>query len=262
MYLKLSEKDFLLTQPESQKIDFIIPVVDYFIDYKEASIPELEQKLGILRKSLERTIKQLINLELIKIKEIQDRGRRNYSYKSKNRLKQYRKFLGQEYDRKFTGLEVFEEKRFKKNIDRIWSKIIKKIHHSSTKYNRFNKNDLRKKFKIKSALLQKKITKIQWPNEISIRDIKYHHAKKIQRDYGEGRICNVCLNEYKILDYFKTNYMDSQLGCSEGHFIKIHQTPETFMDSLQVSDSDKQIWNNMLKSKKINKYKKNYFRFR
>lgn len=248
---EIKEFNFTLTQAESQKIEFIIDVVDYFLEYKEASIPELEYKLKILRKSAERTINRLKVLELIKIKEVQDRGRRNYCYTSKIKLKKYKKFLSEQYNRKFTGLDSNEEIKFMKKINSLWGKISNRILNEATKHHRFNSNILREKFRVKSPEFQKKITDIPWPDEITIRDIRFHHARKIKKDYGDGHICNTCMKEERVLNYFKTNYVDFQLYCSKGHILKIEQSPETFIESQRLDDTQKQKILDMYKSHRI-----------
>jgi len=90
------KKDFLkkykykISQRESQKIDYIIPIIDYFLEHRKASVVRLVKDLKISRDSVEGTIKFLVNKKkLLKFNKKVKYGEKVYSITSRKNFRLY-----------------------------------------------------------------------------------------------------------------------------------------------------------------------------
>ena len=85
--LEFKSKFGVPTQGESQKITYILPILDSFLENKSVNITELEQTIPVSRDSIDRTIQLILKYNMIKLEEISLRNKKFYTIKNRNRMK-------------------------------------------------------------------------------------------------------------------------------------------------------------------------------
>ena len=201
------------SQAESQKIIYLLPIIDHFLENELVNATELEQDLPISRDSIDRTIQLLLNYNLIKLHKVSLKNKKFYTLKNKRIVEVYRKKLLQ-------WLWIKETKQDRKTViklerilrSRILGKqgprTIKKIMHG----NRRATDILDKPMEIEK-LKHSKNRKLE---PVLIDSLPYSKAWKIIRDYLNGKFCEVCLKK-KRLTLLQTDSEGFEEGCSHGH---------------------------------------------
>ncbi len=210
-----------MTQGESQKIDFILPVLDYLLHCTEFYATELKiQFPKINHKSIDRTILLLQKKNMITLDRIELKNKKIFKIKSKMQLKKYQ-------------TELYKYKKFKiisdaathtkqthtfNDLEKLFYRF-DMITGKSIKKNKFHQlmpvflTNIPLKIKNKSPY-QKLTNKKNYPKSISISQMSHSKATKIIKDYGLGNICKICFKEGK-LQYLVKNFEESV--CDYGH---------------------------------------------
>ena len=82
-----------ISQQESQKIEFIVKVLDYALEHNTFSVIDLQKNLGISRNSIDRTIKLLLEKRYIILFSVELKNEKFYKIKSRIKVKHYKNDL-------------------------------------------------------------------------------------------------------------------------------------------------------------------------
>lgn len=208
------------SQQESQKIEFILLVLDCFLKNKLVNATELEKKLFISRDSIDRTIKLLLQHHIIKLKMISYRNKKFYTVKNKEIAKIYRKKLFQWMCLK----ELRKDKRIIQAILKFLSTygIVNKnlsYHYKRNLFRTRKAEDILSKFLIVEKKTNTKSLK-KTLKPVLINDLPHSKAAKIIKDYLNGKFCDTCLKDGKLCE-LKTDIHEVEQGCKYGHVIRL-----------------------------------------
>jgi hypothetical protein len=199
------------TQTESQRIIYIIPILDYFLENRLVNATELEHALPISRDSIDRIIQLLVKYKMIKLEQILLKNKKFYTLKNKrlaelyqNKLLQWLWIKEMKQDRKsMLKLEIMLNST--KNIGKQAQHIFKKNIASTRKTTDILYRPL---------IIETPINKNS--NPILIRDLPISKARKIIKDYLNGKFCKVCLKKNR-LSLLHTDLEGVEEGCNYGH---------------------------------------------
>lgn len=204
------------TQTESQRIIYIIPILDYFLENRLVNATELEHTLPISRDSIDRTIQLLVKYKMIKLEQTLLKNKKFYTLKNNAIAEQYQNKLLQ-------WLWIKEMKQDRKSMSKL------KIMLNSTKnigkqaQHIFKKNisSTRKTTDILYRPLIINKLKSKNSNPVLIRDLPISKARKIIKDYLNGKFCEECLKKNR-LSLLQTDSKElSEEGCIYGHTFNI-----------------------------------------
>ena len=204
-----------ITQQESQKIDFIVKVLDFGLTCKKFSVISLQNDLSISRNSLDRTIHMLLEKKLIKLITTEIKNEKFYTIISKENVRNYRDDL-LDWKRLKIYLRVFPKNtlhgidNYQRRLKRI-NRIIRK-NSKRVKFNVRNINYLESiPLHFRNKVEQSKYTKIPWPKPIHLESIDFIPAFKITEKYLAYRLCDICLKQGKLVDVYNTS--ESEVVC-------------------------------------------------
>lgn len=216
-----------ITQSESQKIDFILPILDYLLIHKKFYATELKQQFdNFNHKSIDRTILLLKKRNLIILHKIELKNKKIYKIKSLKEIKKY-------------YLDLTEYKKFKifLNIDVSSSKIqaIDRLFNINNRLtSMFHKGQQKARhfailpddfftipLQIKNKTMFSKLVASlkKWPELVSINEMYSKPVLKIIDDYRVGSICKECFNTNKLRYYVSK---DEEFLCDFGHVSDIN----------------------------------------
>jgi len=211
-----------ISQSESQKIEYILPVLDYIMKHNEFFSSELKYNITESNpKSIDNTISLLHKKNLITLIRKEIKNKKIYKIKSLKEIKKYRDDL-----EKYRKFKVYSKALLQTNkvkaingIFKIYSDLNKKfqngikksIHMESLPKNFFNTSLI-----IKNKKTYEKLSgsNKKFPEPLSINEMSYRIVPKIIWDYRHGNICRDCFKEGK-LQYF--TYKDEEYFCNYGH---------------------------------------------
>src|SRR6185312_1459601 len=237
---------YKISQKESQKIEYILPVLDYLIKYREFYASALKQKFDdINAKSIDNTILLLQEKNLISLKRVEIKNKKVFKIKSVEKIRSYRDDL-QKYRRFMINAKAMQQTKNIKNVENLVriNNMFDKILSTSRKFSQ-HYTPLPENFYTKPLYIEnKKIystwsgsTK-EWPEPISINDIRASFIPKITADYREGQICHECFNQGQLR---YNEIMDDQWVCRAGHVspvilyeVKSH-TEDSVFDPSKIS---------------------------
>ena len=209
-----------ITQQESQKIDFIVKVLDYGLKHKKFSIMSLQKNLKISRNSLDRTIHMLLKKKFIKLTSTEIKNEKFYSIISKKNVRSYRNDLLnwkrlKIYLKAFPKSTLHSIDNYQRGIKRI-NRIIRR----NTKRSKFSSRnpDYLESIPIcfKSKSEQSKHTEIPYPKTVFLKTLPSSFVIKIREKYRNFRLCDVCLKQGRLVDVYNTS--DDEAVCIEqGH---------------------------------------------
>jgi len=209
-----------ITQQESQKIGFIVNVIDFGLKHKKFSVISLQKNLNISRNSLDRTIHLLLEKKFIKLSSTAIKNEKFYSIISKKNIRSYRNDL-LDWKRLKIYLKVFPKSTLD-SIDNFQREIkrINRIARKNTKRIRFSSRDPDYLESIpihfKTKLRQSKYTEIPWPKPVFLQDLPSSFVIKIRDKYLNFRLCDVCLEQGRLVDVI--NVSEDEVVCiEEGH---------------------------------------------
>ncbi len=211
-----------ISQAESQKIEYIVPILEYIIKHNEFFVSELKRDTAELNpKSIDKTIVLLRKKNLIVLKEIQLKNKKIYKIKSMRELKKYHSDLQKYRNFKILSRALLQTNKVKAvnglvnlnlNLNEKLQKGFKKnIHMESLPRNFFDTSLVIKNKKTFKKLC---ISDIKFPEPISINNMIFQAVPKIIQDYRYGRICRECFKR-GALQYF--TYKDEEYFCNYGH---------------------------------------------
>ena len=210
-----------IPQKISQKIPEMLPILDYFVLNNQASVIELERNTNISRNSIDRTIKYLIEMKVIKFKERKVRNEKIYRVLSLKKLKQYSSELQvwQNYKKiirsYFKTQKIIKDTKFVDTCNRVSKSIRRTIKRNKLVYKKITPTLLSRKLNLDKKQ-QKKFTIIPYPTPVAINEMNTKGAMMIISKYREGMICDICLNENKI-SFLKQDYNTYEQICNFGH---------------------------------------------
>ena len=212
--LEFKSKFGIPTQAESQKIIYILPVLDSFLENKSVNITELEQTIPVSRDSIDRTIQLILKYNMIKLEEISLRNKKFYTIKNRNRMKLYRNKLAQ-------WLWIKEIKQDHKTLTELEFRLNSSKRIGKQVKRNFKKNIFSKR---KTTDLLYRSLILEGPRRkkshfILIRDLPYSKARKIIKDYLNGKFCETCLKNNR-LSLLQTDLEEYEEGCKLGHVFK------------------------------------------
>lgn len=201
------------TQAESQKIIHILPILDSFLENKLVNATELEQTIPPSRDSIDRTIQLLLKHNMIKLQEISLRNKKFYTLKNRNMVKLYQNKLKQ-------WLWIKETKQNRKTIF-ILENILNSTKRIGKQVKRNFKKNITSKRKTTDILqrpliIEKLKIKSKKTHPVLIRDLPHSKARKIIRDYLNGRFCETCLKKNRLA-LLQIDSEGFEEGCNYGH---------------------------------------------
>jgi len=213
-----------ISQRESQKLNFIIKVLDYALKHEPFTVNELRQNLGISRNSIDRTLLLLKEKRLVRIVSIGLKNKKFYKISYKNHAKSYLNDL-----QKWRSLKIFLKASNKGTLNSFdqyqrWVNRINRSIKRGTKISKFSSRnpDILESTPIqfRNKIEQKKYTDIPWPQRVNVKDLPASFVIKIREKYRNFRLCDVCLQDGRLIDTI--NYSETELVCTEkGHFINL-----------------------------------------
>jgi len=211
-----------IIQSESQKIDFILPVLDYLISNKKFHATELKQQFkNFNHKSIDRTIVLLKKRNLIILHKIELKNKKIYKIKSLKALEKYYSDLIK-YKKFKILLNVNISPSKIHAIDRLFNinnSLTSRFHKGQQKARHFdilpdNFFTIPLRIKNKTMFLKLVSSSKKWPELISINEMYSKPVLKIIDDYRYGSICKECFNANKLRYYVPK---DKELLCDFGH---------------------------------------------
>lgn len=213
-----------ITQQESQKIDFIVKVLDFGLTHKKFSVISLQNNLSLSRNSLDRTIHMLLEKKFIKLITTEVKNEKFYTIILKKNIRNYRDDLLdwkrlKIYLRAFPKNTLHAIDNYQRRLKRI-NRIIKK-NSKRTKFNARNLNYLESiPLHFRNKIEQSMYTKIPWPKPIHLELIDFIPAFKIAEKYLTYRLCDICLKKGKLVDVY--NISESEVVCNKyGHTFSV-----------------------------------------
>lgn len=211
------------TQGESKRIDNTLPILNYLLLKKKASVMELSRETGVSRKSVYRILKPLLNDDFIEQSDVKARNEKIYHVVLIDNLKQYSQNLSRWKQHKQFITERYPKlKKSLKNHNTIKSKIsnIKKSINRAKKRATFRAHTITDKQLSQVLKLddrqQKKLTSSPHKKQASIRDMKTSEALKIIGKFHDGEVCMTCF-ENNRLSTLTPDFETAELICSYGH---------------------------------------------
>jgi len=211
-----------ISQAESQKIEYILPILEYIMKHNEFFASELKRSITELKpKSIDSTIVLLHKKNLITLNRIGIKNKKIYKIKSLKEIKKYRDDL--EKYRKFkiyssallqTNKAVAIDGIFKIYFDlneKFQNGVKKSIYMEPLPKNFF---DILLIMKNKKTYEKLSGTNKKFPKPLTINEMSYRVVPKIMWDYRHGHICRECFKEGK-LQYFTNK--DEEYFCDYGH---------------------------------------------
>ena len=208
-----------IPQNESQSANYIIPVLEYILKHHEFSVKELEDRLKISRDSIDRTIKILLDRNLIGLEKIKERGKKFYKVKSEEAIKKYYENL---FRWKHTK-KIFSNQRLSsmKDLGNLLNQT-KKIGKQLSVHLKRSEQSVQV---VTPALLSKPLQLGKTAKPISIRDMPHSKASKILRDYSNNSLCDVCWKENKVIHVIE-DAENAERVCEYGHSERIPPSTE------------------------------------
>jgi len=232
-----------INQGESQKIDFILPVLDYLLNHTEFYATELKRQFAkINHKSIDRTILLLQKKNLITLKTIELKNKKIFKVKSNIQLKKYRNELYKYKKFKIISNAAIQTKQIHtfNDLEKLFYRF-DIITGKSIKKNKFHQlmpvflTNIPLKIKNKSPY-QKLTNKKNYSKPIPISQMSHSKATKIIKDYGIGNICKICFKEGK-LQYLVKNYEESV--CDYGHITILDEYDTESYSHTEILDPKK-----------------------
>ena len=209
------------TQKESQKIAFILPVLNKFLTKSKTSAVCLTRELDISRDSIDRTIHLLLEKNLIKFKEYRARGEKIYAVSSQVKLEKYEQKLKRwksikKFNNVFSSKKTSNIRNYIKSLNNL-NKFatrrykIAQITSYEIPFDEFINTPIR--FRTKEE--HKRITGTSWSNLVKISDLGVKATEKIIDKYRNNTFCPICFRNARILvDIIHT---ENELVCTQGH---------------------------------------------
>ena len=232
-----------ITQSESQKLDFILPILDYLVKNKKFSAAELKQRFhNFNHKSIDRTISLLKKHNLIFLHKIESKNKKIYRIKSANDIGRYKLDL-----LKYREFKIFS-KSFKQpetlravdglgRINDYFNKLIQKGKRKSEFLVALPNDFFTKKLIVGDEQLS---TRLKLPKNhlktICLNDIGASLVIQIIHDFRAGGICMVCFKENKLKLYTEK---DQELVCSSGHVSTMQLSNSSEFSSNEIFDPTK-----------------------
>lgn len=211
-----------ISQKESQKIEYILPVLDYLIKYREFYAFALKQKFDDINpKSIDNTILLLQEKNLISLKRVEIKNKKVFRIKSVEKIKSYRDDLNK-YRHFIINARAMQQTKNVRNVENltginnIFARMLSKSQKFSQHYTPLPKDFYTKPLYIENKKIYSAwsgSTK-EWPEPITINDIRSSFISKITADYREGQICHECFNQGQLCYH---EIMDDQWVCKAGH---------------------------------------------
>lgn len=262
--MKVFDINQKVSQAESQKIDYIILVLDYFLSNGNASETKLKKKLKLSKKSVEGTINLLLNKgQLIKLKKIVQHGEKIYSIKSKKALRKYKEILLRWQSMKKTQTNLEHLQKVSKPIFDFGTKLKKQQRRNAMRVHSLPHGMFTTLLHIESKQKQKGLSNIPWPQPITIDQMRYKKAIKIINDYIIGKVCHQCFKENQ-LSYTILDEPNKQQICQHcGYYEIIQETPKPFFkDANEPLDPKKKLrqsFKQIIRQSRETKSSKKYF---
>jgi len=232
-----------ISQRESQKIDYIIPIIDYFLEHRKASVVRLVKDLKISRDSVERTIKFLVNKKkLLRLHNMVRYGEKLYSITSRKNFRLYGRALM--WWKLLTSPSLKITNKSVKIAIKNWNRVQHKYRQPNDLFSikfKVNKNE------------QKKLTTILWPKSFTVDDMHYNSASRLIQNYLGGNFCDECIKN-GTLSRYQTDFVNQELICSKGHSIQILHS------EFEMGKNLKSRKKNRLSYREIRKQSKKYIR--
>jgi len=256
-----------ISQAESQKIEYILPILEYIVKHNEFFASELKRNIPELKpKSIDSTIVLLLKKNLITLKKKGIKNKKIYKIKLLKEIKKYSADL-----EKYRKFKIYSKALSQTNKVEAIDGIFKIYFDLNEKFQKgikrgFNMESLPKNFfnipliiKNKKTYEKLSATNKKFPDSLSINEMSYRIVPKIIWDYLHGRICRECFKKGK-LQYF--TYKDEEYFCDYGHPSDIDLSETIPYSENKIFDlkktskklTDKQFEsqkNEYLKSKKI-----------
>ncbi|MBI1663772.1 MAG: hypothetical protein IS860_09860 [Nitrosopumilus sp.] len=225
-----------ITQSESQKIDYILPILDYLLENKKFSAIELKQHFhNFNHKSIDRTILLLKKRNLITLEKTELKNKKIYKIISKSKIKQYSDDLI-----KYRKFKVFFQVSSTKikaldglgNLQNYFNNLLIKGQEKSKFFLPLPDNFLIVPLKIKNKSTFVKLggSPEKWPVSLTVNEMFGLYTIKIMDDYRSGRICYKCFSENKLRYYIAK---DEEYLCDFGHL-----SENNFDDSLEYFENE------------------------
>jgi len=252
-----------ITQGESQKIDQILPVLDYLIEKKKFYAIGLKHHFDkINHKSIDRTISLLIKIGLIVLDRKEIKNKKIYKISSIKDIKQYRSDL-QKYRtfKVFLG-DILQPKKLRAIDDFLhfgsnFNRIIEKSQKRSQFVFPLPEDFFEKLLNIKDRATFTKLSAVskKWPEPLSIDEMRSSIISKIISDYQYGRICPICFLNNR-LRYFIPH--EQEFVCDSGHLTYVDLNETTTYSENEILDTDK--ISKKLTDAQLEYQKKNYLK--
>jgi len=215
-----------ISQQESQKIEFIVKVLDYALEHNTFSVIDLQKNLCISRNSIDRTIKLLLEKRFIILSSVGLKNEKFYKIKSRIKVKQYRNDLNKWKWFKIS-LKTLLKKESLHMLDQYQRKLkqIGKIIQRNSKLSKFQARNISFLESIPLHLKKKQqeqITDIPYPKTVYLKSIDFTPAFKIVEKYLSYRLCDICLKKGKLVDVH--NISETEVVCIEfGHTFSVDE---------------------------------------
>jgi hypothetical protein len=211
-----------IRQKESQKIEYILPILDYLIEHKEFYASELKQKFNDFDdKSVDRTILQLQERGLINLNRIEIKNKKVFRRKSLKQIKIYRNDLAK-YSKFKLMARVLQKMNQVKKIEEFasigirFNEMFRKGQQTNQHYASLPENFTEPLY-IEDKTLYAKTSVAstkKWPELISINEMPSSVVINIMEDYREGYICQECFKQNQLC-YCENR--DFVWACKNGH---------------------------------------------
>lgn len=233
-----------ITQNESQKIDYILPILDYLIEKREFYAVELKHHFNkINHKSIDGTISLLKKNQLIILDRTETKNKKIYKINSIKNIKQYRLDL-QKYKAFKIVIGGALQSGTLKAIDDFGSlndgfqKLLQKAQKKSQFVSPLPTDFFTKPLEIKNKATFSKLsaTSKKWPESLSVNEMKSSIVPKIIDDYQRDRICPECFKNNK-LRYFTLH--DQEFLCDYGHLTRTDLNETSTYSENEILDMNK-----------------------
>lgn len=253
-----------ISQNESQKIEYIVPVIEYIMKHNEFFASELKHDiLGLTPKSVDNTIVLLHKKNLIILSKRGIKNKKIYKIKSLKEIKKYHDDL-----EKYRKFKIYSKALLQANKVKAIDGIFKIYFDLNEKFQKgikknSNMESLPKNFfnvplMIKNKKTFDKLSAVEkkFPELLTINEMSFRIVPKIISDYYHGRICRECFKEKKLV-YFTIK--DEEQLCDYGHIsdIDLSETNQYSENEIfDVTKSSKKFTDEEFEFQK-NKYLKN-----
>ena len=233
-----------ITQTESQKIEYIVPILEYIIKHNEFFASELKHNIPESNpKSIDNTIALLHKKNLITLIRKEIKNKKIYKINSLKEIKKYRDDLEKYRKFKIYSKALLQSDKIEAidgifkiyfNLNEKFQKGIKKsIYLESLPKNFFDTPLIINNKKTYEKLSG---TDKKFPDPLSINEMGFREVIKINWDYRHGCICRECFKEGK-LQYF--TYKDEEYFCNYGHPSDIDLSETTQYSENKIFDLKK-----------------------